>query len=70
MTPKGRFIKTLRSQPVDRVPCTAIGETTPTFNSRLCQAEYFWHAAESQGKRSISIATGRRSASSGPWPSA
>ena len=37
------------------LPGMAIGETTPTFNSRLCQAEYFWHAAERQGKRSILI---------------
>ena len=37
------------------LPGMKIGETTPTFNSRLCQAEYFWHAAERQGKRSILI---------------
>ena len=37
------------------LPGMAIGETTPTFNSRLCQAEYFWQAAERQGKRSILI---------------
>ena len=37
------------------LPGMELGETTPTFNSHLCQAEYFWHAAERQGKRSILI---------------
>lgn len=37
------------------LPGMALGETTPSFNSHLCQAEYFWHAAERQGKRSILI---------------
>ena len=37
------------------LPGMELGETRPTFNSRLCQAEYFWHAAERQGKRSILI---------------
>jgi len=31
----------------------ALGEYLPTFNSRLCQAEYFWQAAERQGKRCL-----------------
>lgn len=35
------------------LPGMELGETTPTFNSHLCQAEYFWHAAERQGKRCI-----------------
>lgn len=35
------------------LPGMALGETTPSFNSHLCQAEYFWHAAERQGKRCI-----------------
>jgi predicted AlkP superfamily phosphohydrolase/phosphomutase len=37
------------------LPGMELGETTPSFNSHLCQAEYFWHAAERQGKRSILI---------------
>lgn len=37
------------------LPGMELGETTPSFNSMLCQAEYFWHAAERQGKRSILI---------------
>ena len=37
------------------LPGMELGETSPTFNSQLCQAEYFWHAAERQGKRSILI---------------
>ena len=37
------------------LPNIKLDETTPTFNSHLCQAEYFWHAAERQGKRSILI---------------
>jgi len=37
------------------LPGMALGETTPTFNSRLCRAEYFWQAAERQGKRCILI---------------
>jgi predicted AlkP superfamily phosphohydrolase/phosphomutase len=37
------------------LPGMEIGETTPTFNSRMCQAEYFWNATERQGKRSILI---------------
>ena len=37
------------------LPGTPAGEVTRTFNSRLCQAEYFWQAAERQGKRSILI---------------
>ena len=39
----------------DHLPGMEIGRSTPTFNSRLCQAEYFWQAAERQGKRSILI---------------
>jgi len=35
------------------LPGMELGETTATFNSHLCQAEYFWHAAERQGKRCI-----------------
>jgi len=35
------------------LPGMELGETTPTFNSHLCQAEYFWHAAERQDKRCI-----------------
>ncbi len=37
------------------LPGMELGETTPSFNSHLCQAEYFWHAAERQGKRCILI---------------
>jgi len=37
------------------LPGMELGETTPTFNSHLCQAEYFWHAAERQGKRCILV---------------
>jgi len=32
-----------------------VNETTPTFNTDLCQSEYFWEAAERQGKRCILI---------------
>ena len=32
-----------------------VNKTTPTFNSNLCQSEYFWQAAERQGKRCILI---------------
>jgi len=39
----------------DHLPGMEAGEMVPTFNSRLCQAEYFWQAAERQGKRSILI---------------
>jgi predicted AlkP superfamily phosphohydrolase/phosphomutase len=39
----------------DHLPGMSAGETAPAFNSRLCQAEYFWQAAERQGKRSILI---------------
>ncbi len=35
------------------LPGMELGETTKTFNSHLCQAEYYWHAAERQGKRCI-----------------
>lgn len=37
------------------LPEMELGETTPSFNSELCQAEYFWHAAERQEKRNILI---------------
>ncbi len=37
------------------LPGMELGETTPSFNSELCQAEYFWHACDRQGKRSILI---------------
>jgi len=37
------------------LPGMELGETVPTFNSELCQSEYFWNAAERQGKRSILI---------------
>jgi len=37
------------------LPGMLLGDSTPTFNSRLAQAEYLWHAAERQGKRSILI---------------
>ena len=32
-----------------------LGESVPTFNSDLCQSEYFWEAAERQGKYPILI---------------
>jgi len=37
------------------LPGMELGETAPSFNSELCQAEYFWQAAERQGKRCILI---------------
>ncbi len=37
------------------LPGMELGETARTFNSHLCRAEYFWHSAERQGKRSILI---------------
>jgi predicted AlkP superfamily phosphohydrolase/phosphomutase len=37
------------------LPGMELGETTPSFNSQLCKAEYFWHAAERQGKRCILV---------------
>ena len=37
------------------LPGMLLGDSTPTFNSRLVQAEYLWHAAERQGKRAILI---------------
>jgi len=37
------------------LPGMELGESADTFNSYLCQAEYFWHAAERQGKRSVLI---------------
>ncbi len=36
-------------------PGMEAGRTLGTFNSRLCKAEYFWQAAERQGKRSILV---------------
>ncbi|MEW5979324.1 MAG: alkaline phosphatase family protein [Acidobacteriota bacterium] len=37
------------------LPGMLLGEDTPTFNTQLVQAEYLWHAAERQGKRTILI---------------
>ena len=37
------------------LPGMAVGEAKATFNTTLCQAEYFYHAAERQGKRCILI---------------
>jgi predicted AlkP superfamily phosphohydrolase/phosphomutase len=39
----------------DHLPGMAAGETRSTFNSKLCKAEYFWQAAERQGKRCLLI---------------
>ncbi len=36
-------------------PGMAAGQWAGTFNSRLCRAEYFWQAAERQGKRCLLI---------------
>ena len=37
------------------LPGMELGKTVPTFNSELCRAQYFWHSAQRQGKRSILI---------------
>lgn len=37
------------------LPGMELGDMVPSFNSRLCKAEYFWQAAERQGKRCILI---------------
>ncbi|MFC2159734.1 alkaline phosphatase family protein, partial [Actinomycetota bacterium] len=37
------------------LPGMEVNKTVHTLNSELCQAEYFWQAAERQGKRTILI---------------